>query len=453
MAARCRQAIDRPQQIQVADDLRWAEIEGLHHGLLDARRVDGLGAVARHAHAGGARHANGVGDLQLALARQAGRDDVLGDVAGEVRGRAVDLGRVLAGERAAAVPTPAAVGVDDDLAARETAVAVGAADDELAGRVDVVQRAGVQQVLRDHRLDDVVDHVLAQVGIAHGVVVHRADHDGIDRDRLAVHVAHRDLALAVRAQPRQRLGVQQILEAARELAGQHDRQRHQLRRLIAGVAEHQALVARALLGVQAQSLGDALADVRRLLADRREHGAGARVEVVARVVVADLGDGLANDRRHVDIAVGRDLARDERHARGHERFARHARTRVLCKQSIENGVGNLVCDLVGMAGGHGLAGEGEIVHGMLVSGRRCQRGREDPRRQAPCQGPKRSRCRQCIGSGQGCAAKVTVFSGIPAPRSLTLMHPKPDAEGHWRCNSSDPNGNWGPNRPGGCTRP
>ena len=81
--------------------------------------------------------ADRVGDLDRAAIGEAGGDDVLGQIARGVGGRAVDLGRVLAGEGAAAVRRRAAVGVDDDLAAGEAAVAVRAADDELAGRVDV----------------------------------------------------------------------------------------------------------------------------------------------------------------------------------------------------------------------------------------------------------------------------------------------------------------------------
>ena len=80
--------------------------------------------------------ADGVGDLHLAALGEAGGDDVLGHVAGRVGAGAVDLARVLAREGAAAVRRGAAVGVDDDLAAGEAAVAHGAADDELAGGVD-----------------------------------------------------------------------------------------------------------------------------------------------------------------------------------------------------------------------------------------------------------------------------------------------------------------------------
>src|SRR5262249_5791108 len=64
-------------------------------------------------------------------------DDILGDIAGHVGGRAVDLGRVLAAEGAAAVAAAAAVGIDNDLAAGQAAVALRTAGQEAAGRVDV----------------------------------------------------------------------------------------------------------------------------------------------------------------------------------------------------------------------------------------------------------------------------------------------------------------------------
>src|SRR6185369_5374262 len=82
--------------------------------------------------------ADDVGELHLAFARELGGDDVLSDVARHVGGAAVDFGRVFAGERAAAVAAHAAVGVDDDFPAGETAVALRAADDEAAGGIDVV---------------------------------------------------------------------------------------------------------------------------------------------------------------------------------------------------------------------------------------------------------------------------------------------------------------------------
>ena len=92
--------------------------------------------------------ADGVRELHERALAQARLDDRLGHPAARVGGRAVDLGRVLAREGAAAVGAPAAVGVDDDLAAGEAGIALRAADDELARRVDV-QVAGLAVVDRE----------------------------------------------------------------------------------------------------------------------------------------------------------------------------------------------------------------------------------------------------------------------------------------------------------------
>ena len=97
-------------------------------------------------HADRLGHADGVGQLHFAPLGQAGRDDVLGHVPRHVSRAAIDLRRVLAAERAAAVPAPAAVGIDDDLAAGQAAVAMRTADDELPGRIDVVLDVAADQL-------------------------------------------------------------------------------------------------------------------------------------------------------------------------------------------------------------------------------------------------------------------------------------------------------------------
>ena len=85
-----------------------------------------------------------------------GRHQVLGDVARHVAGRAIDLRRILAAERAAAVTAHAAVGIHDDLAARQSRIAVRTADHKPAGRVDVVLGLLVHHVRRNDDVDDVL---------------------------------------------------------------------------------------------------------------------------------------------------------------------------------------------------------------------------------------------------------------------------------------------------------
>jgi hypothetical protein len=88
----------------------------------------------------------------------------------------------------------AAVGVDDDLAAGEAGVAVGAADDEASGRIDVVFDLGVQELGRDDLLDDLLDDALKLLAL-HRVRMLVGDDDRLETDRLAVLVEDGDLAL------------------------------------------------------------------------------------------------------------------------------------------------------------------------------------------------------------------------------------------------------------------
>ena len=73
----------------------------------------------------------------MASSSETGGHDVLGNITAGVGSGTVNLRGVLAGEGAAAVRAVAAVRVDDDLSAGQAGITVGAADDEIAGGVDV----------------------------------------------------------------------------------------------------------------------------------------------------------------------------------------------------------------------------------------------------------------------------------------------------------------------------
>ncbi|MOA28895.1 hypothetical protein D3C78_1498720 [compost metagenome] len=134
-----------------------------------------------------------------------------------------------------------------------------------------------------------------------------------------------------------------------------DRRRHQHVGLVAGVAEHQALVAGAL--VFRLGAVDALVDVRGLLADDVDDAAGGAVVADVGAVVADVDDHVAHQLLEVDPRAGGDLAGDDGHAGLHQGLAGHAGVLVLGDDGVEDGIGDLVGDLVRMAFGHGLGGE------------------------------------------------------------------------------------------------
>ena len=221
----------------------------------------------------------------------------------------------------------------------------GPAGDEPAGRVDEHPRVLVHHLGGNHAADDLVDDVLAQRVVRDERAVLRRDDDGVDADRLGAVVFNGDLGLAVGAEVVEDAVAPRARQPFHELVREHDRQRHQLVGLGAGVAEHQPLVAGA-------ARVHAHGDVGRLLVDRRQHGAGLVVEAVLRARVADLLDRRADDLLKVDVAGRGDLAGDDGEPGRHQGFAGDAAHRILREDGVEHGVGNLIGDLVGMPLGH-----------------------------------------------------------------------------------------------------
>jgi hypothetical protein len=177
---------------------------------------------------------------------------------------------------------------------------------------------------------------------------------------LAVHIAERDLGLGVRAQPGQAAVLAQHGLALHQPVRQVDGHGHQGRGFVAGIAEHQALVAGALVQVVVGGPVHALGDVRALLAVADMHRAAVGVEAQVGVGIADGTDGFPRHPGVVDLGVGGDLARQHHQAGAHQGFGGDAGGGVLDQDGVQDGIGNLVGDLVRMAFGNGFRGE-EII--------------------------------------------------------------------------------------------
>jgi hypothetical protein len=129
--------IDGLGKVELLDNDTWSHVEvgaddldELVRGLLGC-------AVCLYEHGKGLGHTNGVGELHEGAAGKSSFEEGLGDPAGEVGCRAIDLRVILSREGSSAVGAPAAVRVDDDLAASETGVTLWATDDEKTGRLDL----------------------------------------------------------------------------------------------------------------------------------------------------------------------------------------------------------------------------------------------------------------------------------------------------------------------------
>src|SRR5690606_1315519 len=313
-------------------------------------------------HRGRLGHADGVGHLNLATFGEAGGNNVLGYVTPGIGGAAVNLGRILAGEGATTMAGHAAVGVDNDLAPGQAAVTHRPADNELAGRVDVILGVGMQQLGRNHVLDDGFHHRLTQVGLLDIRVVLGRQHDGVDAHHLAVVITAGDLGLGIGAQPVEHAVLAHLGLALDQPVGEGDGGGHQHIGLVAGVTEHQALVTGAL--VFRLLPVDTLGDIGRLLTDDVDHTAGIGVVADFGGSVADILDDAAHQVFQVDPGAGGNLATNDGNPGFHHGFAGHAGKFILGENGIQHCVGNLVGQLVRMAFGDRFGGENRVfAHG------------------------------------------------------------------------------------------
>mmetsp|Transcript_20976 Transcript_20976/g.66462 ORF Transcript_20976/g.66462 Transcript_20976/m.66462 type:complete len:461 (+) Transcript_20976:322-1704(+) len=333
-------------EVKVAGHAAGAEVEGLVEAGEDLVVGDGAGAVGVDEHREGLGNANGVGQLDDAAPGKTGSHNGLGGLAHDVGTGAVDLGGVLAGEGAATVGTPATVGVNDDLAASEAGITVGATNHEAARGVEV-EDGLVIEVLGG---DDGLDHVLVEVGgdlvVGDILVVLGGDEDSVhalgDHGAVLVLVLDGNLGLAVGAEPGADAVLADLGQLVADLGGEHVGEGHELGGLIGGVAEHDALVAGAnlleLLGAHAV---DALADVGGLLLKVAEHLAVVAVEADVGGGEADLAAGLAHDLLVVDLSLGGDLTEYHHHAGLGAGLAGDLGLGVLLEASVEDGIGDL----------------------------------------------------------------------------------------------------------------
>src|SRR5205085_7284719 len=98
---------------------------------------------------------------------------------------------------AATVTTHAAIAINDDFAPGQAGVAMGTADHETAGGIDVIVGLAVHHVRGHHGVDDVLLDIRPELLGGDVVIVLRGEHHSIDAPRLAVHVLDADLALPI----------------------------------------------------------------------------------------------------------------------------------------------------------------------------------------------------------------------------------------------------------------
>ena len=193
-----------------------------------------------------------------------------------------------------------------------------------------------------------------------GAVLGR-QHHGVNAVGFAVHIAQGDLAFRVGAQKRQAAVFAQLGLALHQTVRVMDRRGHELGRFVAGVAKHQALVARANVEVVVGRVVHALGNVVALLVIGHQHCAAFVVNAVLGVVVTDALDGVARDLDVVHMRVGGDFTGQDHQTGVGQRLGCYAAAGVLLENCVQNCVRNLVGHLVGVTFRYGFRGKKIIV--------------------------------------------------------------------------------------------
>ena len=187
-----------------------------------------------------------------------------------------------------------------------------------------------------------------------------AEDNRVDPYRYAIAIFDGDLGLSVGAE----VGESAILadggHSAAELVCKGDGHGHQLRCVGAGEADHHTLVPGAdeievvalvdgeLLLLCFQRAVDAQGNVTRLLLYGYNHTTGLVVEAVLGPGIARVPNHVPGDSGNIDIGIGGDLSGDQYEAGGSCRLTCHAPLGVLGQDRIQDSVGNLVAQLVGV---------------------------------------------------------------------------------------------------------
>jgi hypothetical protein len=179
---------------------------------------------------------------------------------------------------------------------------------------------------------------------------------------MVVPVLNSDLGLAIGSQPRASSILADISQASTKFGGKHMAEGHQLGGLIGGITKHVTLITGTnLFWFLGEVAMDTLGDIGGLLLDVNKDFTVVSIETN---IVRDEPNGPAgvtNDLLVVNIGLGGDLSEDHDHVGLGAGLAGNLAVRVLGKAGIENGIRDLVAELVGVALVDGLGGEKEGV--------------------------------------------------------------------------------------------
>jgi len=354
--------VDGVVQVELTNNDTRSEIKVVADDLDELLGVLLRGAVRVDVDGEGLSDTNGVRELDKGTSAKTGSDQGLGDPSADVGSGTIDLGEILSGESTTTVGTPATVGVDDDLSAGQTSITLGTTNDEETRGLDVVDGVVTEVLGGDDLLDDLLLNLLSELlgGDIRRVLSRYNDSVDTLRDNgtVVVLVLDGDLGLGVGSEPGERTVAASSGHGSVELMGEEESEGEELRGLVSGIAEHDTLVTGTKL-LKSLLVVETLGDIRGLLLNGDEQVAGLVVKALGGVIVTDVLDGVTDNLLVVELGLGGDLTEDHDHTGLGGSLASNLGEGVLPEAGIEDSVGNLISDLVGVALTDGLRSEEE----------------------------------------------------------------------------------------------
>jgi hypothetical protein len=224
--------------------------------------------------------------------------------------------------------------------------------DSLIRHITYVVDGVVIEVLGgDDLLDDLLLDLLSELLSGDVLGVLGRDDDGVDAlgndGTVVVAVLDGDLGLGVGSEPGERAVAAGGGHGSVKLVGEEESEGEELRGLVGGITEHDTLVTSAEL-LEGLVVVKTLSDIGRLLLNGDEQVAGLVVKTLGGVIVADALDGLTDDLLVVELGLGADLTEDHDHTGLGGSLTSNLGEGVLGQAGIEDGIGDLISDLVGM---------------------------------------------------------------------------------------------------------
>lgn len=230
----------------------------------------------------------------------------------------------------------------------------------------------VQELSRNDLLDDILLNFLAKLLRCDVLGVLSRDNDSVnalgDNGTVVVLIFDSDLGLGIGSEPWQGAVTASSRHGGVELVGEQQSQREELRGLVSGISEHDALITGTKL-LESLLVVQTLGDIGRLLLNGNQEVQSLVVKPLGGVVVTDILDSITNDLLVVELGLGSDLTKDHNHTGLGGSLTSDLGQRILGQASIEDSIGDLISDLVGVAFTNGLGGEEEAA--LVVVGAVC----------------------------------------------------------------------------------